>query len=89
MSPILSSFRGIIVRLYDERNSNHHLPHIHAKYEEYNIAVGLDGEILEGDFPKRQLRMLLGWMAMYEDELYANWETYQECGEYFKIEPLR
>lgn len=31
----------------------------------------------------------VGWMAMYEDELYANWETYQECGEYFKIDPLR
>lgn len=70
--PALSMFFGIIVRMQSERGGRHNKPHIHALYGENEIVVGVDGEILEGDFPNKQLKLLLAWIAIHEDELKAN-----------------
>lgn len=87
--PALSMFYGIIVRMQSERGGKHNKPHIHAIYGEDEIVVSVDGEILEGNFPNKQLKLLLAWMAIHEDELMANW-TMLSAGEgYFKIEPLK
>jgi hypothetical protein len=51
--------------------------------------VTIDGEVLEGDFPNKQLKLLLAWIAIHEDELRANWELLSNGEGYFKIEPLR
>ena len=50
--PALSMFFGIIVRMQSEQNSKHHKAHIHTIYGDYEIVIALDGEILEGQFPK-------------------------------------
>ena len=80
---------GIIVRMQSERGGKHHKAHIHAIYNDYEIVIALDGEILEGSFPKKQLKMLEGWMAIHEDELAANWRMLSNGDGYFKIDPLR
>ncbi|WP_275563901.1 DUF4160 domain-containing protein [Otoolea muris] len=49
----------------------------------------MDGEVLEGSFPNKQLKLLLAWAAIHEDELRANWELLSNGDGYFKIEPLR
>ena len=87
--PALSMFFGIIVRMQSERGGRHNKPHIHALYGENEIVGGGDGEILEGDFPNKQLKLLLAWIAIHEDELKANWELLSKGDGYFKIEPLR
>ena len=87
--PALSMFYGIIVRMQSERGGRHNKPHIHAIYGGNEIVVALDGEVLEGSFPTRQLKMLEGWMAIHEDELQANWQMLSAGEGYFKIEPLR
>jgi len=57
--PIISMFYGIIIRLYLIDNQHHNLPHIHAKYAEFEASIGLgDGEILAGDLPRKQLRLV-------------------------------
>ena len=48
-----------------------------------------EGEILEGKFPNKQLKLLLAWMAIHEEELYANWKLLGAGEGYFKIDPLR
>jgi hypothetical protein len=53
------------------------------------IIVALNGEVLAGDLPSKQLKMLLGWMAIHEDELQANWKLLSDGQDYFKIEPLK
>ena len=73
--PALSMFFGIIVRMQSERGGRHNKPHIHALYGENEIVVGVDGEILEGDFPNKQLKLLLAWIAIHEDELKAELGT--------------
>lgn len=87
--PILSMFYGIIVKMYKEKNGKHHKPHIHAEYQGDEIVVGLDGEILEGNIQNKRKTMLLAWMAIHEEELYADWKLLSDYGEYFKIEPLK
>ena len=45
--PALSMFFGIIVRMQSERGGKHHKAHIHAIYNDYEIVIALDGEILK------------------------------------------
>lgn len=87
--PTLSMFYGIIVRMQNEKGGKHNKPHIHALYGDNEIVVSLDGEVLEGNFPKKQLKLLEAWIALHEDELNANWNLLNAGDGYFKIEPLR
>lgn len=87
--PALSMFFGIIVRMQSEQGGRHNKPHIHALYGDNEIVVAIDGTILEGFFPNKQLKLLLAWIAIHEDELQANWELLRNGEGYFKIEPLR
>lgn len=87
--PILSMFYGIIIRMQCEKGGKHNLPHIHAIYGENEIAVTLNGEVLEGTFPKKQLKLLIAWIALHEDELNANWTLLSNGEGYFRIDPLK
>lgn len=75
--------------MQSEPNGKHHKAHIHALYGDDEIVIALDGDILEGQFPKKQLKMLEGWMAIHEDELLANWKMLSAGDGYFKIDPLK
>lgn len=86
--PALSMFFGIIVRMQSEQGGRHNKPHVHALYGDNEIVVAIDGEILEGSFPNKQLKLLLAWIAIHEDELNANWALLSNGEGYFKIEPL-
>ena len=87
--PALSMFFGIIVRMQSERGGRHNKPHVHALYGNNEVVVSIEGEILEGNFPNKQKKLLLAWMAIHEDELEANWKLLSNGEGYFKIEPLR
>jgi hypothetical protein len=58
-------------------------------YGDYEVVVTVEGEILEGELPNKQMKLLLAWIAIHEDELRANWELLSKGEGYFKIEPLR
>ena len=66
----------------------HNKPHIHAIYGSEKVVVAIDGEVLEGVFPKKQMKILIAWMAIHEDELNANCRMLSEGEDYFKIAPL-
>ena len=42
----------------------------------------------EGNFPNKQEKILIAWMAIHEKELYDNWEMLINGEGYFKIDPL-
>ena len=44
---------------------------------------------MEGTFPSKQLKMLLGWAAIRQDQLMDNGELALRKQELFAIEPLR
>lgn len=65
-------------------------PHFHATYggEEVTVLIH-EIEVLEGSIPNKQLKMLLGWAALHQDELLENWELAVKQQELFAIEPLK
>jgi hypothetical protein len=87
--PIISMFYGVIIRLYLIDNKHHNLSHIHAKYNEFEASVAIiDGEILAGDLPRKQLRLVQAWIELHRDELVADWELAVAGESPYKIQPL-
>ena len=88
--PTISMFYGIIVSMFFEINERHHLPHIHARYQGSSASISIEnGELLAGNLPTRQLRMVQVWIDLHKEELYADWELAKEGTEPFRIDPLK
>ena len=87
--PIISMFYGIIIRMYTIDDLHHTLPHLHAKYAEFEASIGIeDGETLAGKLPRKQLRLVQAWIEMHRDELLADWELASSGEQPYKIAPL-
>ena len=67
----------------------HSSPHIHVFYGDHEAVFGLDGEIISGDFPKKQAAFVKAWCLLHEDDLKANWKLASNGEETFRIDPLR
>lgn len=86
--PELSRFEGMVIKMLFNDTERHNKPHVHVSYGEYKAAVGIDGELLAGALPQKQFKMLVGWLALHEEEAYRAWNQ-AVCGEHFeKIKPL-
>lgn len=60
--PIISTFYGIIIRMYFNDSEQHHTPHFHAKYGEFVASFSFDGKILSGNFPNKQTKYVVAWV---------------------------
>jgi hypothetical protein len=65
--PTISMFYGILIRMYQEINGKHNKSHFHAKYNEFEVVLALDGTVLEGSLPIKQMKMVQAWAAIHED----------------------
>lgn len=54
--PELSRFYGIIIKMYFNDTQQHHKPHIHAFYGDYEAVVAVDGDLLAGSIPAKQIK---------------------------------
>ena len=79
-------FLGIIIRMYTD---DHNPPHFHASYQGYNATFTMEGELKDGEMPKRQCKFIAAWAELHKDELLANWELGLNDQPLFKIDPLR
>ena len=61
--PELSRFGGMVIYMLFMDTKQHNKPHVHVYYGDYEAAVGIDGELLAGALPKKQLKMVVGWPA--------------------------
>ena len=85
--PTISMFRGIKIYI---NWSDHMPPHFHAVYAGHDILVSInDLEVIEGDMPSKQMKMVLGWAAFHQTELQENWELAVNKQELFAIDPLQ
>jgi hypothetical protein len=80
-------FRGIKIYI----NYRDHLPpHFHCEYGEFNCIISIeDIEIINGDMPNKQLKMIYGWAALHQEELNEEWYLAQQQKELFPIDPLK
>lgn len=85
--PELSRFYGIIIYMFAK---DHNPPHFHAKYGEYMGIIDIrSGELLEGELPRRALRLVEDWTELHKEKLMFNWESAQSDNpEFERIEPL-
>ena len=61
----------------------------HAKYAEYEVSISIeDGEVLAGELPRKQLRLVHAWIELHRDELQADWELAAAGENPYKINPL-
>ncbi len=86
--PELSRFEGMVIKMLFKDNNQHNKPHIHVIYGEYKASVGIDGEMLAGSLPVRHYKMLAGWLALHEEELYEAWNNAVQGIQFSKIKPL-
>lgn len=83
-------FFGILVRMYLLDDKQHNLPHIHVVYAEFEAAISiLDGEVLGGALPRKQLKLVQAWIEIHAEELIADWSLAVSGQPPYKIEPLR
>ena len=88
--PVISMFYGIIVQLFFFDNDKHQLPHIHVRYAEFNASIEIEtGNVLAGNIPNRQLRLVQAWIEIHREELIADWTLAVEGNTPFKIDPLK
>ena len=86
--PELSRFGGIIVKMLFNDTVQHNKPHVHVYYGEYEASIGIDGELLAGALPVKQLKMVVGWLAFHEEEAYAAWNKAVRGEAFDRIRPL-
>ena len=86
--PELSRFYGIIITMYYNDSVQHHKPHVHASYGEYEASIALDGELIAGRMPAKQYRIISGWMAIHEEEIYEAWNNAVQNKKFNRIDPL-
>ena len=53
---------------------DHNPPHFHAKYSGYEALFNFDGEIIEGEIPKRATKFVREWISFHKSELEENCE---------------
>jgi hypothetical protein len=87
--PTISMFFGIIIRMYFAPKE-HKPAHIHAYYQDNKATFKIhDGELIDGQIPNRQVRLIQAWIEIHKEELQADWDLCQNGEKPFKIEPLK
>ena len=88
--PIVSQFYGIIITMYaNEKNIKHHKPHIHIRYNEFKAIYDFECDMIAGNIPIKQRKLVEAWIVIHKNELIELWTLLQEGKGYFKINPLR
>ena len=82
--PEISRFYGIVIKMYFLANE-HNPPHIHAIYNKNIAVINIQTlDIIEGELPKRALRLVKEWIYIHKKEINEIWKTQN----FKKIDPL-
>lgn len=84
--PEISLFCGIRVTMF---YSDHNPPHFHAEYGNFKALIDIQEScVIRGALPNRQLKLILAWCELHQDELMQNWELAKDDQPLNKIAPL-
>ena len=85
--PTISRFFGIVIAMYFD---DHGPPHFHARHATGGAKVRIDTlEVIESSLGRRQLRLVLAWAELHQDELLDNWRRARAGETLQPIAPLR
>jgi len=87
--PIISAFFGIVIRMFFYDNKQHHVPHIHAEYQNdvaiYSIQ---DGSLISGNLPPAKNKLVVAWIEIHREDLVAAWNLAVTGQKIFPIKGL-
>ena len=82
--PTLSTFFGIIVRMWHD---DHPPPHIHVEYQGFEALVDIaSGRVIAGDLPRKVAAIVQEWCLVHQQELQNNWVRAQQFEPLEKIQ---
>lgn len=85
--PVLSEFFGIKITMYYD---DHNPPHFHAEYSDNKALIDINNaRVLQGKLPSKQLKLVLAWTVIHQDELLNDWKLAMDLEELIKISPLQ
>ena len=85
--PEISLFFGIRITIY---YNDHNPPHINAEYNGYTAIIDIqEASVISGYLPGRQLKIVLAWCVMYQDELMQNWELVKDGRKPNQVPPMK
>ena len=88
--PVISTFYGIIVRMFYFDTARHKHPHIHVQCGSQNAVIQIPGgELLGGQLKPAKLKLVRAWVEIHRDELITAWKLAADGQKVFKIKPLR
>jgi len=63
--PVVDLINGIKILIY---NGDHRPPHIHARYNEYEVLIAIETQVIyAGEMPVRQLKTVFDWLSGNSD----------------------
>ena len=66
---IISMFYGLIVSMYYLDNKQHHLPHIHVRYQDEEVIISIpDGNVIDGMIKQNKLKLVLAWVEIHKED---------------------
>ena len=69
--------------------NDHAPPLFHARYGEFEATIDIDtGEVIQGELPRRALKLVQEWAIIHRGELLEDWRLCRENTSPAKIEPL-
>lgn len=75
--------------MFAEAGAQHHRPHFHAIYQKQAASFAIDTlELLGGDLPVPQRRLVEAWATLHLNELLADWALLRSGKPPVKIDPL-
>ena len=87
--PELCRFEGIIIRMFHEGRGRHS-PHFHAAHGSFEASFRIDPiELIAGELPIRQRRLVEAWAELHSAELISNWHRAVANQPPVRIDPLR
>jgi len=84
--PVISTFYGIIIRMYI---NDHNPPHFHAEYAGVQAIYRIQTlDVQEGGLPTRAHALVNEWASVHRNELMDNWQRLHSSQTAQKIPPL-
>jgi hypothetical protein len=85
--PTISRFFGIVIAMFFD---DHGPPHFHARHADGSAKIRIDSvEVIDSSLGRRQMRLVLAWAELHQEELLENWRLARAGETLNEIEPLR
>lgn len=84
--PELKRIGDIIIYLMFNDTVQHKIPHVHIFYGEYRASVSLEEEILAGQIPSRQLKIVQHWLNINYNKVLNAWTLASQNKHFEKID---